>query len=500
MKKTNNFDKILKYIANIYFVLIITILPLYFHDKYFDMVRTKADTFIYLTGVVAIIFILCNVIREIWGKNNQVFSVNRTDKIMLLFLILTIISTLVSDNKREAMWGTAGWHVGASFFILCGAAYYILSRYFTWNDRMSIIVVGVNLVVLILGMGNAIGIDPLKMNEGIAKSDCGKYLSTIGNVNWYAGYLCMILSLSTIAFVMTKRLAVRILGGIIIVLCIINGIACNSDSFFLGMIPIAVYILYFILHSKEGIRRFIELLLILVISILVTAVLKNKFIIKLDPIQNGISSYIGVLILSFLLIIAIILYKVDSKRIYNNSKKIVNALLITSAGVVFLIMAIANSASDSSVYSLVSKFRFNGTWGTNRGYIWKYSLKIFSKLNPLQMLLGVGPDTYGIIFRKYYFNEMIAIWNKNIINAHCELLQLLITNGIAGVIAYYGMFISAVKLFLKNNTVMLKAIAVAIISYLCQGMVNNIQGMCTPFVFILLGVGMSIVFREDLKE
>ena len=116
------------------------------------------------------------------------------------------------------------------------------------------------------------------------------------------------------------------------------------------------------------------------------------------------------------------------------------------------------------------------------------------------MLFGIGPDTFGVAFNKYFHNEMVNIWHKNVINAHCELLQLLITNGLVGVIAYYGMFISGIITFFKRNSVMLNAIAVAIMGYLCQGMINNIQGICTPFVFILLGVGMSIVLKEEAKS
>ena len=95
---------------------------------------------------------------------------------------------------------------------------------------------------------------------------------------------------------------------------------------------------------------------------------------------------------------------------------------------------------------------------------------------------------------------MVNIWNKNVINAHCEMLQLLITNGILGVIAYYGMFLSAVKVFLGKNSTFLKAIGIAILSYLCYGLIDNIQGICTPMVFILLGVGMSGVVREKTDQ
>lgn len=499
MNKKFYLDKILRYIVTIYFILIITILPLYFQNKYFDMVRTKANVFISVTGSIALLFIVCNIFGVLLNQDSKTFPVNFIDRMFILFLICAIFSTLCSENKEEAMWGSAGWHVGTSFFILCGAAYYMLSRHFQWKDVFSGLIAVVNLIVLILGMGNAIGIDPLKMNEGIAKTDYGKYLSTIGNVNWYAGYLCIILSLSTIVFVMSKHFVSRVMSAVIVLLCIINGIACNSDGFFIGVIPIIVYVLYVTLQSKEGLRKLIEFISLWEISILVTVMLKNKFIVVLDSIQNRISSYFGILMLLFLFIVALILYKIDSESVYKNSKKIVNGILITAGMVVLFMVLISNFVLENSSQPFISKFRLNGAWGTNRGYIWGYTLKIFLKLNPIQMLFGIGPDTYGIIFRKFYFDEMLSIWNKNVINAHSEPLQLLITNGIAGLIAYYGIFISAVNVFITRNRIELKAISVAIISYLCQGLVNNIQGICTPLVFIMLGVGMSIVFREDLE-
>ena len=276
MNKNNIFNKISKYIINLYFIVIISVLPLCFHNKYFDMIRTKADTFIFITGGTALLFIAVQLICSLLNQDGPNFQINPTDKIVFLFLIFALISTLLSENRGDAMWGTAGWHVGTSFFILCGITYFLLSRYLFWNHAFAIIAVMVNLIVLILGMLNSIGIDPLKMNENIGASDYGKYLSTIGNVNWYAGYLCMLFSLSAVVFFMSKHLIVRGIGAIIFVLCIINGIACNSDGFFLGIIPIAVYILYSAFKSKEGLERFIELIIVLEISVFITTIIKNK--------------------------------------------------------------------------------------------------------------------------------------------------------------------------------------------------------------------------------
>lgn len=500
MDKKKVFIKIPEYLSNLYLILIITVLPLIFHNKYFDMVRTKADTFIYITGCIALLFIAFKLVSLMLNQDTQVINANPTDKFVLTFLILSIIATVFSENAQEAMWGTAGWHVGTSFFILCGIAYFLISRYSVWNYKFSMIAVAVNMIVLILGMLNAVGIDPLEMNRDVSPSDYGKYLSTIGNVNWYAGYLCMVLSLCTIIFFLSKNIAVRFMSAIILILCVINGIACNSDGFFFGIIPIAIYILFAALKSKEGLEHFIELLVVVELSLIFTVILKKYFIVNLDSLQDGVSSYATILILSLLMIAVIILNMTNTKTIFKYSKKIAWGIIIIFILTILIMIAVANIGSESINNPLLNKFKLYGAWGTNRGYIWKYSLEIFSKLNPLQMLFGTGPDTFGIAFRKYYYDEMINIWHKNVINAHCELLQLLITNGILGVIAYYGVFISGVKSFFKRDNIMLHAIAVAILSYLCQGMINNIQGMCTPFVFILLGLGMSIVLKNEINE
>ena len=483
-----------------YFLLIVIILPLCFHNKYFDMVRTKADIFTRITGAIAFAFVLLKLICIMLDINDTQTVVNLTDKFALCFLIGALCSTVFSEYKAEALWGTEGWHVGTLFFVLCCFAYYLLSRYFSWKRIFFPIVALVNLLILVLGIGNAIGWDPLRMNLGIAASDYGKYLSTIGNVNWYSGYLCMLLALCTVAFCLSNNLFVRIVSAVLMVFCVLNGIACNSDSFFLGSIPIGIYMLYLALRSKKGLLQWIQWITILEGSMIILSIIKGKIIVQLDTLQNAVAGSKGICILLILLLAGILFYKLDQQWIYRNSKKIFFGIMIFLIAALLVVIVLANASGMFADSLLIQKFKIDGAWGTNRGYIWGYSLRIILKLNPVQILFGIGPDTYGIIFKKYYFSEMVNIWNKNVINAHCEMLQLLITNGILGVIAYYGMFLSAVKVFLGKNSTFLKAIGIAILSYLCYGLIDNIQGICTPMVFILLGVGMSGVVREKTDQ
>lgn len=97
--------------------------------------------------------------------------------------------------------------------------------------------------------------------------------------------------------------------------------------------------------------------------------------------------------------------------------------------------------SDNMLQELGQMLRGNpdDSFGHNRLFTWKRTLRLV-KLNPV---FGIGPDNFKPFFARYFHDEAVKQFpssNGNLDKAHNEFLDVLIDNGIAGLIAYLAFF------------------------------------------------------------
>ena len=138
---------------------------------------------------------------------------------------------------------------------------------------------------------------------------------------------------------------------------------------------------------------------------------------------------------------------------------------------------------------------FNNKWGNQRGFTWSYSAKMFAEYPIKEKLIGIGPDAYASYTYLHYADEVSVVWGSSVLtNAHNEWFNIMINEGILGLIAYGGIFLSAAVSFIKNRSkeIMLMAVAICILSYAFHNMYCYQQVMCTPVIFILIGIGASV--------
>lgn len=102
---------------------------------------------------------------------------------------------------------------------------------------------------------------------------------------------------------------------------------------------------------------------------------------------------------------------------------------------------------------------------------------------------GHGMNRFFVPFYKYFYEEMMSRFTSPYIDAHNELLQMLVTTGIMGCAGYMGMMISGVyngvKKYASNPLVLVEVMVLS--SYLLQGIVNNPQVFTLPLIFLFMG-------------
>ena len=99
----------------------------------------------------------------------------------------------------------------------------------------------------------------------------------------------------------------------------------------------------------------------------------------------------------------------------------------------------------------------------------------------------------------YYGEEAELLWGtKQLTNAHNEWMTMLINGGIFGAAAYLGVFMTSVGRLVRacRRDVLTAGIAAAVVSYMCYNFFCYQQVLCTPFVFICMGIG-EYMLREQ---
>ena len=147
---------------------------------------------------------------------------------------------------------------------------------------------------------------------------------------------------------------------------------------------------------------------------------------------------------------------------------------------------------------------FDYHWGSNRGSTWIICWQAFMDLPWYQKLFGVGPDSLSQYLYSVPEIEGILrhLWgNVNLTNAHNEYLNSLLCYGIVGVVSWMAVLLGGIKYFYdkaKENSFMI-AFALCIVGYACHNIFCYQQVCCTPFLFILLGVGECLTKSENFN-
>ena len=142
---------------------------------------------------------------------------------------------------------------------------------------------------------------------------------------------------------------------------------------------------------------------------------------------------------------------------------------------------------------------FNDYWGTHRGHNWRIGFTNFTQnFNLFQRLFGYGPDTYLIVSERTFYEEMVSRFGEVYDSAHNEYINYLICEGLIGLIAYLGAFISGLRLGIKQikNNIYILAPIMAVIVYLVQAFVNIAIPITTPVFFVLFYICVAEHFSN----
>lgn len=497
--------------TDMYLLWILIVFPLYYADGYFHLPEKKAifwtvSTLVYVVACLVGAVIMAFSMRENWSMENFKKNVSMTDIFMFGFLISNLIALAISNDPMGSWVGANARYYGARVLVLVCVVYFFVSRY-AWINQVYIValLIGGNGVCL-LATFDYFGMDVLGINKQMQQWDWLIFISTIGNANTCASYVCMALTGAMVYFCVAKGLKLKIFAGLSIMNCAAALVTARSDSAFVGIAVIILFIAVLAFVSKIDLKNFVLMVALLDAGLLVFFLLRKHFVeyLILESFDSGLPKvlnqpvWLGIVLLIFILVYAVAQYCTQRQIKISKNKKI-------GLGVTGGILIVVFAMSFANKFDIVSLFKdglgiSEGTITGSRSYIYQRTLQAYGKLPLQNKIFGCGQATLSQVLSKYFGDEL-ATAGISINSAHNHILDYLITVGIFGVVCYLGIVICSVKhVFqtIKENKFALVFGGIAI-AYFAQGVFNIEQAITTP-VFWLVVACCEAMYRQYIVK
>ena len=515
-QKVNPVEKVAKsvveYVVAVLGIALCVIVPLYLKNGYYSVGTVKYEVYKNIFVVGLIVLAIMNIVWLMMKENYTRPRMNATDWCVIVFLIESVIAAIVGGNFKECIQGYNGWYMGLISMFSFGILYYSFSCLGRHNKCVLVSLGCTSMIVYVIGVLHRFLIDVIGSYEGIADAYKNQFLSTLGQATWYSSFVCTVLPLGIALFWCGKKTWHRVLAGIFSFAGFCTVITQNSDSAYVALLGFMLVFFWFSACSAHRMERFMEIVLLLIGA---TRLMNIAFRIHPNPILK-LDTFSNILIYKpmmwGILVVAIIMWAICLLCAKKNLdfSVIGKVIRVIALGIVLLGIALV-------VVILVMRFKrilphevavvtdyipyliWTDDWGNGRGGTWSVSWQMFRDMDVVHKLLGVGPDGYAPYAYSFYQERLGQLWGeRTLTNAHNEWLNALINYGIVGALAYIGIFITAIRQFVKNwsETPMLIGFVACVVSYMCHNFFCYQQVCCTPFMFIIIGAGVYMTRKK----
>lgn len=505
-----------------YLFLIFGIYPFYMKEGYVNIGEGKYEFFIQcslgaavilaVTGLICGIQVILKRYREKEAYLIDLSRVSLTDIFVILFVAEITLSDLFSDFKEEAVLGTAGWHIGLVLLVTLCVLYFAVSRLWDCSKTVWKVAATASFIVFLLGILDSFSfyVIPLEVREP-------GFISTMGNINWFCGYLSVLAPIGICVFFLQeqeKKYWQRLLWGLYTAVAFMAGLSQGGNSVFLWFFGLFFVLLWMCAESRKKLADWFFLVMLFGVSAQLLRLLKLFMPDAYNYEQDNLCGYFtGNSITLFIAVLAAVGYGVltfmETKAIKEKesaARRRRSCLLVLLAGGVagYLILAFINTYTKAGGFLDSQLFLWDEGWGHGRGAAFKAAFAMFREMPLHNKLLGVGTDCFAAY--AYSLDEVAAdlrnyFGSSRLTNAHNELVTSLINTGILGTLCYAGMFVSfIVRSFMSpKRDAFIKTAGICVCCYLVHNMVSFAQVLNLPFVILIMAMGERMI-REKGEE
>ncbi len=478
------------WICRIYLFLMLAGLPLAVHNGFFDIIETKTlfyviPTIIYLLARLALTLYRFNGIPRRRGLME--------DRAAIVFCLVCLLASLCGGDFSGSFLGVRGRWQGAGMMWLYAVLFLAFSR--ERPEKREI------LLPLCLGLAlsgtlavcNQLGWDPLGMCSRLSSRDAGRYISTLGNINFAGAYITLTLSVSAAALLTEERPISQWLLALVCVIGLWAAMAVRSESAVLGVGTALLLQPLLTKREPNTLRRWPLLLSGASVSAYAYRLIVYAPGKALSLLTEYITRPIVVLPLAAAgIVLFLMLNKREDKALFFTCRLYGYALLAALLlGIVVLILC--NTVwAGVPLGEMDDWLHFSDSWGTDRGKVWAYCASLFANFPLWEKLIGGGCGVLASLDSQHrLFPDAVLD------TAHCEYFQILLNWGVLGLGAYLAWLFFTVRRALRRGDALSFALCAGITGYSVQALVNIAQ---VPGIAIFFALLAAVHAQSDSEE
>lgn len=492
-----------------YLVIMFCIYPFYMQNGYVDIGEAKNRFFLYTS--MAALGLLCipalinlgeSIHRVRLGEQAYIIDWARmsfVDLFVIFYALTLVLSYLLSPYRQEALWGTEGWYMGTlPLLLLCGL-YFGISRSFDGGKIILYLLCASSAVVFLLGICNRFSFYPIPFR--VKNPD---FISTLGNINWYCGYLAVISPVGIGLFLLEGESRSRWLFGLYALITFMSGFSQGGSSIFLWFAALFAVFFWICVQKKEWLSHLLQLTLLWGISSQLIRLLRFFFPGSYNYDENNLCGYftdssLALWIAAMIAAVLLIVMKLQKNR-EDFTKKVRTGFIVflTACFLVWLLAALIVTVLGISETAIPAFFRelleLDETWGNGRGATIQTGISLFREMPLIHKLFGVGADCFSAYA---YAQPGVASFlaeqfgSSRLTNAHNEILTNLVNTGLFGVCFYVGILFTFIRSCLKKGEgdPVLYLFGAAAVCCFIHNMVSFAQVLNLPYLFLFIGMG-----------
>ena len=473
-----------------YLFLQLALLPLAVHNGFFDITETKTVCF----AVPTVAFVLARLGFTLYRENGlprRKFS--GAEWAAIAFCLICFAASVTGGDFAGSFLGERGRYQGLGMMWLYAALYFAFSGV---QVRRQDVLLPLGLGLFLSGaltVCNHLGYDVLGFCSQLGAFDRGRYISTLGNINFAGAFLTLVWPVCAAALLTERRLWKGILLGIVCVTGLWAAMAVRSESAVLGIGAALALLPLLAKKEPDALRRYPLLLAGTALSVLAYRAIVYGFAKLLSSLGRRLSEPVLMLPLAALGLAAFFLLRKQSYRALLRVRRVYGFVLIFAFLAAALVLVLLNTVwSAVPLGGMEEWLRFSDAWGTDRIGVWKYCLALFGKFPLWKKLIGGGCGVLAALdVRHRYFPDAILD------TAHCEYIQLLLNWGVLGLGAYLAWIVLALRRALKKGGAFSFALAAGLLAYAVQALVNIAQAPGISLFFVLLA---ALRGQNDAEE
>ena len=514
-------------------LLLLFVFPLYItSENYSNILRAKYKFFWLMVVVLAAVCLLAGLAwlfidrMEYGGAGMKKFFSRMkpsnwkavfpvSERGLLTFIVIALLSTLTSEYLYESFWGNEGRYSGFFLLLLYVVMYFLLSRFLRFRQwYLDAFLLSSSLAGL-FGITDYFRMDIMGYKVGVPQITADIFTSTFGNINTFTAFLGMALAVAAALFAVEKNGKRALWYFLHLAIASAALITSQSDNGYLAVAALFISLPFFLFKTRMGLRRYLVILAVFFSAAAWVGwvnVAMEETVIGLSGIGGVVTTLPGLPVLAAALwLAAVALFVLDRKRekagkngdgdglsddpLSPLPRRIWMWAMIAAVLAVAVMFVDANFLGHGERYGALGQFLvFDDSWGTNRGFVWRITFEDYrNKFTPLQRVLGYGPDTFGIITTKFNKMEMHYATGQIYDSAHNAYIHYFATIGPIGLAGYLVFLIGSLKRFasaVKEKPVTL-AVFAAVLCYSAQALVNIDLPIVTPFLWGFLAVGAA---------